>query len=206
MAFDVPIYYLAIDILESATPDFPRRIPPVEPASAWYVLRITYQRELSVRDKLNKLGVENFVPTQRVRRRTPQGRFYYSEEAAVHNYVFVRTTPMMLRALKREQLRELRYVMQTIDGFSRFLIVPDDQMRNFIAVAGNSEERVLFLPPDTVDWSRGQRVRILGGPFEGVEGTFLRISKKHERRVVVQIAGLVAVATTALPACLVERV
>lgn len=41
---------------------------------------------------------------------------------------------------------------------------------------------------------KGDRVRITGGVFEGVEGIFVRV--KGDRRVVVSIQGVMAVATT----------
>ena len=38
-------------------------------AAEWYVLRVTYQRELSTKEYLDKLNIENFVPVRVVRRR-----------------------------------------------------------------------------------------------------------------------------------------
>ncbi len=178
---------------------------PVE-QPLWYVLRITYQRELRVKEQLDKIGIQNFVPTRRVRRRTAQGQFSYVTEAALHNYVFVKTTRDVLRQLKAELIPGLRYVMRDINGRRLLLVVPEDQMQSFIAVAGNTEEHILYLSVDEIDLKKGEKVRILGGPFAGVVGTFMRITKKHEKRVVVQIEGLVAVATTALPATLVEKI
>ena len=49
-------------------------------------------------------------------------------------------------------------------------------------------------------------MRVVAGPFQGVEGIYLSTSRKHERRVVVQLEGIAAVATTALPAVLVEKI
>ena len=51
----------------------------------WYVLRVTYQRELSTKEYLDKLDIENFVPVRVVRRRDSKGRFSRVREAAVHN-------------------------------------------------------------------------------------------------------------------------
>ena len=58
----------------------------------WYVLRVTYQRELSTKEYLDKLDIENFVPVRVVRRRDSKGRFSRVREVAVHNYIFVRST------------------------------------------------------------------------------------------------------------------
>ena len=40
----------------------------------------------------------------------------------------------------------------------------------------------------------------------GLEGTFMQIGGKHEKRVVIQLEGIIAVATAAIPAALVEKI
>ena len=74
----------------------------------------------------------------------------------------------------------------------------------FIAVAGNCDQQVVYLDPTTINLKRGQRVRITGGVFEGVEGEFVRI--KDDRRVVVVIQGLMAVATAFIHPSLIEQI
>ena len=54
--------------------------------------------------------------------------------------------------------------------------------------------QVIYLPPTEYSMQKGDRVRITGGVFEGVEGIFVRV--KGDRRVVVSIQGVMAVATT----------
>ena len=51
---------------------------------------------------------------------------------------------------------------------------------------------------------KGQKVRITDGVFKGVIGEFVRI--RHDRRVVVNIEGVMAIATTFIPPSLVEPV
>lgn len=64
----------------------------------------------------------------------------------------------------------------------------------FIAIAGSYDQQVIYLPPTEYSMQKGDRVRITGGVFEGVEGIFVRV--KGDRRVVVSIQGVMAVATT----------
>ena len=171
----------------------------------WYVLRVTYQRELAAKRLLDDSGISNFVPTKLVRRRGCHGRFTWEREVAVHNYVFAYATREEIQRLKQTKIPYLRYVMTSRDGRNSYLTVPDEQMRNFIAVAGNEHERVTFLDPAAVPVAEGDRVRITGGPFEGVEGVCVRMHNGRDRRVVVQIEGIVAVATTAIPATLIQK-
>lgn len=51
---------------------------------------------------------------------------------------------------------------------------------------------------------KGDKVRVLGGIFEGAEGTLKRI--KGDRRVVVSIPGVIAVATANIHASLLEKI
>jgi len=176
------------------------------PNLAWYVMRVSYQRELAVKSVLDRLEVENFLPMRTVRRRNAQGRFARFREVAMHNYIFVRSVRSVLDDLKTFRLPMLRYMMHVENGERRIMVVPDEQMNSFMAVARCQDEPVLYLSAEEVDLDKGDRVRIVGGVFEGVEGTFLRLKNARDRRVVVKIEGLVAVATATLPASLVEKI
>lgn len=142
----------------------------VDPQGAWYVLRVTYQRELPTKEALTRLGIETFVPERVVRRRDRRGRFCTVREAVLHNYIFVRTTKRVIDELKTFRLPMLRYVMHMEEGFNRPMIVPEAQMRHFMAVAGSPEPRILYLTPSELDLAKGDRVRITGGPLRRGRG------------------------------------
>ena len=159
----------------------------------WYALRITYSRELVLKEFLDKNNIENFIPMryeyvtrkeQRIRKLVP----------AIHNLVFIYSTRKKIDEIKEENavLLPLRYIMDR--ETKQPIIVPEIQMRHFIAIAGSYDQQVIYLPPTDYSMQKGDRVRITGGVFEGVEGIFVRV--KGDRRVVVSIQGVMAVATT----------
>ena len=111
---------------------------------------------------------------------------------AVHNLVFIRSTRKRIDTLKDKA------------GMNLPVIVPDDQMRSFILVAGTYEESVIYVEPAELQLVRGQKVRVMGGVFEGAVGEFVRI--RRDRRVVVNIEGVMAVATTFIHSSLVEPI
>ncbi|MEA4950572.1 MAG: transcriptional regulator, partial [Petrimonas sp.] len=80
--------------------------------------------------------------------------------------------------------------------------VPEKQMLHFIAVAGNYEQQVVFLYPDEIKAKIGSRVRVRDGVFKGVEGILVKI--RNNKRVVVQIEGLLVVATHYIHPSLLE--
>ncbi len=156
-------------------------------AVAWYVMRVTYQRELPVQAKLSASGIETFVPVGRVRRRNAEGvSVGWKTEPLVHNYIFIRDSLRTIRGLKAE-IPHLRYMMGTDEeGLNRPQSVPDKQMQDFIKVVNTAGSKFLTELPDL---KKGDRVRVLVGPFEGVEGIFVMMPRRHENRVVVQIKG-----------------
>ena len=122
----------------------------------------------------------------------------------IHNLVFVRSTREKLDEIKRDISLKvpIRYIMDR--ETRRPLVVPDRQMHSFIAVAGAYDEQIVYLDPTIVSLREGDRVRIVGGVFSGVEGIFIRI--KGDRRVVVSIEGVMAVATAFVHPSLIEPV
>jgi transcription antitermination factor NusG len=86
----------------------------------------------------------------------------------------------------------------------KIIVVPEHQMLNFIAVAGNEKEQVIYLSNDEVKLKKGAKVRITGGAFEGVEGVLLKI--KGDKRLVVSIPNLFSVATAFIPSQYVQEI
>ena len=169
----------------------------------WFAIRVSYSRELALKAILDAEKIENFIPMRyeyviksgkRVRRLLP----------AIHNLVFVHSTLKRIDALKDEleSSMPIRFIMNR--EFCRPVVIPDAQMRSFILVAGSHEEAILYVEPAELHLAKGQKVRITGGVFEGVIGEFVRI--RHDRRVVVNIEGVMAVATTFISPSLVEPV
>lgn len=170
----------------------------------WYAMRVTYSRELSLKAYLDEIQVESFIPMhyeyvvkneRKTRKLVP----------AVHNLIFIHTSRKKLDEIKETKAAtsSLRYIMDR--GTRQPITIPEQQMRNFIAVAGTYDQQIVYLPPmDVTTMSKGDRVRITGGIFEGVEGVFVRI--KGDRRVVVSIQGIMAVATTFIHPSLIEKI
>ena len=76
--------------------------------------------------------------------------------------------------------------------------------RPFFGCPGNYEEQIVYLDPIATALQKGDRVRVTGGIFEGVEGVIIRV--KGDRRVSVCIQGVMAVATAYIHPSLIERI
>lgn len=122
----------------------------------------------------------------------------------VHNLVFVHSSLECIDRIKQTVglALSVRYI---IDRETRSpLVIPESQMRSFIAVSGTYEEQVVYLDPVLTALQKGDPVRIIGGIFGGVEGTVIRV--KGDRRVAVCIRGVMAVATTYVHPSLIEKI
>ena len=160
----------------------------------WFAVRVSYSRELALKAILDEENIESFIPMRygivmkggkRVRKLVP----------AIHNLVFIHSTRKRIDALKDELEGKMpiRFIMNR--EYCRPVVIPD---------AGSYDEAVLYIESTELNLVKGQKVRITDGVFKGVIGEFVRI--RHDRRVVVNIEGVMAIATTFIPPSLVEPV
>jgi hypothetical protein len=172
----------------------------------WFPMRITYNRELKIKEYLDKLNIENFLPMKYDYKESSTGRTRVLVPS-IHNLIFVHSTQSTLTKLKmtKAEFEPLRYIMKqprSGEGRGEILVVPDRQMENFMRVASIKDDSVMPLEYNDFIAKKGKRVRIIDGMFSGVEGTIKRIKK--QKHVVVQIEGLAAIAITFVPPSFLE--
>jgi len=170
----------------------------------WWAMSATFQRSMRARSYLREQGVESFVPLRTVVA-TERGRKVRRRVPAVSNLIFVHTTERNIQQIK-QQMSWLHYLCNREEGRSVRIVVPDDRMRNFIRVSEHADDEALYLVPGEINLKRGDRVRIHGGPFDGVEGTFQKVTGKRRRMVVVSIEGIISVATLSFTPELLEKI
>jgi len=168
-------------------------------AKYWFAMSAVFNRSMRMKEILDEQHVENFVPMRyQTLPRPVGGRKQTRLVPAINNLIFVYATAERMRTLKTQYLFLQYLTFPDADGRRRPIIVPREQMLHFIAVAGTNDDRLLWLDPCQVDLKRGTRVRIRGGLFDGVEGVFVKVKGVRDRRVVVSIDGVAAVATAVL--------
>ena len=166
----------------------------------WYPMRVTYHRELRIKQQLDALGIDSFVPMHYDLADSADGP-RKTLVPAIHNLIFVHDSREDITLLKttRREFQPLRYITKHFaeSVADNILTVPETQMRNFMRVASVQDDSVIFL--DNSDYLNkvGRHVLITEGYFAGVEGVIKRI--KNNKYVVVQIDGVAAVAITYVP-------
>lgn len=163
----------------------------VEP-EVWFAMSATFGRALKAKDFLESRAVQCFVPMKydvvsdrkhgKVRKLIP----------AINNLLFVHTSRSNIQALKAE-VEFLQYLTRP-EGTRRVpIVVPDRQMEQFITVCDSYNEKLVYLNPNEINLAKGTPVQIVGGPFDGIEGTFVKIEGVRNRRVALLVPGIAAV-------------
>lgn len=161
----------------------------------------SYSRELKVKETLDDLGVECFIP-MRYEMVDHQGERRRELVPAIHSLIFIHDTQERITGLKmyHRDCVALQYMVRRprLDTEStEILTVPDAQMQHFIRVATSYDDNIVYLDYSDFLHKEGKRVRVIDGNFTGVEGVIKRIKKN--KIVVVLLDGVAAVAITHLP-------
>ena len=168
----------------------------------WYVLFATKGKAAEIRPYLEAVNIEHFYPMcfKEIKVKDSQ-RKRLTVQPLLGNLLFVKSSKQCLDPIIKEiKLRlEISSSLYYRDLGTKDLIrVPEEQMRNFIAIASSEHAQVIYLTSKEVDLQKGARVRVTDGEFAGVEGVFMRI--KGDSRVAVVIPNLLSVATAYIPA------
>lgn len=174
----------------------------------WFPMRITYNREMKIKSRLDQEGIENFIPMQYEFEKTDDWRVKKNLVPAIRGMIFVHSTQQQLTRLKmyNPDFEPMHYTTNHLSETlqDRILRVPDRQMENFMRVASVQDNRISYLEVNDYLLKPGKRVRVTDGDFKGAEGVIKRIKKRQ--CVVIQIEGIAAVAITFVPAAWLEEI
>lgn len=141
--------------------------------------------------------METFIP-KKYAVRTYHGKKSLHLVPVMPGIVFVKACRSRIIEFKK-QWNFLQFMMTVENGERRCMTVPEGQMRNFMTVATKYGEDLRYFRPEDINLSKGTRVRIIGGVFDGVEGTYMRVEGSRTRRVVVMLDGIMAVTAQVHP-------
>lgn len=158
----------------------------------WYAMRVTFKRELNVKQMLDMEHIENFVPMRR-ETRLLRGRRTQVMAPVIHNLIFVKAEKQVLQSFKAK-VPYLQYMTTRQGNKSIPIVVPEWQMENFISVSQSDDRNLMYFDSSEVNLAAGSVVCIHGGPFDGLKGTFVKIKGKRSKKVVIAVQNVLAVA------------
>lgn len=181
--------------------------------AVWFLMRVAYGRERKAKDYLEPLGIEVFLPEQE-KCFICKGKRVHKQESLIPNFLFVKSTEReMKKYIGKEPLEFFHHYYvphKDHDGNSigkkglKPLVIPADQMEKFIKWNSVHDDNKLFVTDDKIPFSNNEKVRILGGQFQGFEGQVFRI--KGQSRVGVSIEGVGTIFTAYVPKGLLEKI
>lgn len=173
----------------------------------WYVLKTTYGRERKACDYLISKNVKTFYPTVTTVKEI-QGKRKSVTESRLPNLFFAYGTEEELTPLvqRNQDIPYLRFYCRFYREAGRvkreIITVPQRQMDSLVKLCKSDEEDVLLFPETIHKFEKGEMVRVVKGPFCGVEGRVARF--KGQQRVGVVVGGMFTVLTAYVPTAFLE--
>lgn len=196
------------------------------PLQHWYALKVFYNKVFEMESLLQQWGMETYLAVQNVRLKgaallsarkrladvsAPKGDRYIVEGAVIYarkplvtSLLFVQATEAEIKEIDAQlrvpgAMKGIKggFVYKTAD-FSTFSSIPAKQMEQFrLVVESGAGGLEFFADDDYTRYKEGSRVRVTSGPMKGAEGYIKRI--RRDRRLLVCIEGIIAVATSYIP-------
>ena len=150
----------------------------------WYAAKALFNRHISILNELEKAGIRTFN-----NKLAPTLVFMHCSEEEI---------------LKIKQLYWTRMFIYMNTDKTKPYLIPDDQMNTFIYITTMDPDGATYLGDDKAEYHQGELVRVKEGPFKDMEGHIKRIKK--DRRVIVSINGIAAIALAHIPLQFLEKV
>lgn len=166
-------------------------LAPEDDIVRWYVLRFLYRNSPKVRKLLENDGIETFSPMKWVSR-IENGRHTLKYDYAIWDLFFVHSSKKVIDPYVY-RFDNLQYKYQSGGKQHNPMVVPDQQMNDFIAAVGSSKKPLYFAPHE-INLSKGERIRLIGGTLNGYEGVFLKVNGSRQKRLIVELPGTLCAA------------
>lgn len=146
-----------------------------ELSQKWYAVYTYRNTEKIVSQKAEQMGVESFLPLQRVERQWSD-RKKTLDVPLFPGYVFVKTS-----LVHRFPLLNIKELVRFVGFNSLPVAIPDKEIESIRKVVSAQSE----LAPEPFGLKEGTKVKVTQGQFAGAEG--LLIHRKGKSRLVVQL-------------------
>ena len=154
------------------------------PTLHWYAIKAFWRRTSAIIESLEDKGIE-----------------YYSQ-SIMPSYLFMHTDRQTIKHMQGNCYG--KYYVYADRKSREPSVVPDKEIEVFRIVTSSGTTGLEFLDDNPEKYQKGDKVRVTDGPFKGAEGYIIRIKK--DRRLVVTISGIAAIATSYIPPELLEKI
>lgn len=167
----------------------------------WYVFAISFKKELEIRDELLSLGFDAYVPMH-YRLQTIHGRRVRRQEPAIYGLVFVKgARKNLLQYRETSRLKGYMFLKsrRTMEGVLEYVYVRDNDMDNFRKLNEVKGAELKYYKPEEIRLAKGEKVKIMDGPFEGITGIIQKLPHKRGQYLVVSLPNVAIAAVSIKP-------
>ena len=177
----------------------------------WFVLRATYGRTEKALGVLQTANVETYLPMHYVVKEI-NGKRKLVHEPLLPNIIFAYMTREKTHEFVKEPAPSAKWLKYYTDktkpienttGFHPPIIIPDNDMINFIRLTSVDSEHIMVLPLERCHFKSGDPVRVIEGPFTGVVGRVARAA--GQQRVIIELEGMCNIATAYIPNDFIQK-
>ena len=179
------------------------------PDKRWYVFRVSYGREDKASDYLVEDGTYTYVAKKIVEKYVKGKRKRYLQ-TLVPNLLFAYTTEEKAGEYVNNTpaISYLSYYYnhfeQDADEKNPPLTVSDEEMNRFVLATCNMNKHLLFVQPSQCHFKGGEQVKVIDGPFAGVEGRVARVA--GQQRVVIALSNIGLISTAYIPTAFLRHI
>ena len=165
----------------------------------WFAMRDLKRRNANVLaiHNLAREGLEVFTPMKQMLI-TIGGKRQRREVPVIQDLLFVYETKAALDPLVAKY-PNLQYRYQLGKSINEPTVVRDEDMTRFIRAVSVSENPVYYKPGELTQSMYGKKIRIVGGPFDNIEGRLLSVKGLRKRCLIVEIPDFIAAAVEVNP-------
>lgn len=167
----------------------------MEEEQLWFAMRDLHRGPTGqyLYERLAEKGFETFTPTVK-KSKLVKGHAVIVEKPYIRDLFFIHGTLSQVKAILNPYCYfQFRFRLGVSPATP--IVVPGKQMDDFIRVNQNSESPE-FISPDSIPSDvRNRKIRVLGGPLDGVQGMLKTVRGSKFKTLYVELPGLMAVST-----------
>lgn len=180
-----------------------------DPDKKWYVMRASYGREDKALDLIVADGTFSYI-AKRYAEKYVNGKRRRVLESLIPNLLFVYTTKE-----KAEEYVKGTPALSYITYYYNHFELDDNQknppltvscaeMDNFMLATASMNEHLMFVQPSQCHFRSGELVKVIEGPFTGVEGRVARVA--GQQRVILTLSEVGLISTAYVPTAFIRKI
>ena len=156
----------------------------------WYAIQTFYCKEEHLGKFFEERGIKYFIPMRYTEHITLDGKKHRKLTPAVHNLLFVEKTFTEKEFQTKTEGCPIPFLVIRDRATNRWYEISDREMVEFRAVCDPNYKGTLYVDTVTAEARPGQPVRVIRGPFTGLQGKLTQYKKSYYVVVTLATVGI----------------